>query len=65
VWFPVHERTTATSIGSGFNLLGIAISFIIGCLFYAQSRIVLRSAITYKYDLYRATSCDLGQWLLL
>ncbi|XP_056000684.1 solute carrier family 49 member 4-like isoform X2 [Ostrea edulis] len=30
VWFPVHERTTATSISSGFNLLGIAISFIIG-----------------------------------
>ncbi|XP_062589232.1 solute carrier family 49 member 4-like [Saccostrea cucullata] len=44
VWFPVHERTTATSIGSGFNLLGIAISFIIG------PRIVKTSPSTFEVE---------------
>ncbi|XP_059151236.1 solute carrier family 49 member 4 homolog [Physella acuta] len=30
LWFPPHERVTATSIGSSAGLFGIAISFIIG-----------------------------------
>ncbi|XP_063417712.1 solute carrier family 49 member 4-like [Mytilus trossulus] len=29
-WFPLHERTTATSLGFCMNLIGIAVSFLLG-----------------------------------
>ena len=32
VWFPVHERTTATAVGVFMGTTGVAISFIIGKL---------------------------------
>ncbi|KAK3804471.1 hypothetical protein RRG08_024996 [Elysia crispata] len=32
LWFPVHQRTTATAIGTFMGYLGIALSFIIGPL---------------------------------
>ena len=32
VWFPVHQRTTATALGVLSGTLGVAVSFIIGNL---------------------------------
>ena len=32
IWFPVHQRTTATAIGVLSGTLGVAVSFIIGNL---------------------------------
>ena len=30
IWFPVHQRTTATAVGVLSGTLGVAVSFIIG-----------------------------------
>ena len=30
VWFPSHQRTTATAVGTFFGMLGTALSFIVG-----------------------------------
>ena len=30
LWFPIHERTTATAFQTVFNYLGVGLSFIIG-----------------------------------
>ncbi|XP_070182618.1 choline/ethanolamine transporter flvcr2b-like, partial [Littorina saxatilis] len=30
VWFPLHERATATAIGTACNYLGVAVAFILG-----------------------------------
>ena len=31
-WFPAHQRTTATAIGSVMSGIGVSVSFIIGKL---------------------------------
>ena len=36
VWFPVHQRTTATGFSSAMNNLGVAVAFIIGTCAYAS-----------------------------
>lgn len=30
VWFPAKERTTATAIGTVFNYMGVAVTFVMG-----------------------------------
>nr|KAG5703789.1 hypothetical protein BaRGS_009587 [Batillaria attramentaria] len=30
VWFPLHERATATAIGTAMNYMGVAIAFVLG-----------------------------------
>ena len=38
VWFPVHQRTTATGFSAAMNNLGEAVAFIIGtCTIYASN----------------------------
>ena len=29
-WFPAHQRTTATAVGSVLNGIGVSVSFIVG-----------------------------------
>ena len=43
IWFPPKERATATAIGTVFNYLGVALSFIMGwywlsLVFMSQAR---------------------------
>ena len=53
IWFPPHERTTATALSSLAGSMGIAVSFVIGPLFVGEHVSGTRYRLVSMYSMSR------------